>query len=87
MVCFFTASEEAKRVIRGENTTVSESKPSASGESETTSNSPRQMEGWETLLSRFWHAEQSFCDERFKLIPSVVCIYSFLFIFHLYYES
>jgi hypothetical protein len=66
MILFFTASEEAKRVIRG--LPAFEAKPNADGEVP----SPREKEGWENLLSRFWQAEQSFCDERFKLIPSVV---------------
>lgn len=82
MVCFYTASEEARRAIRGESST--DSKISGDGNSEPTS--PREKEGWETLLSRFWQAEQSFCDERFKLIPSVVFLYSYFFILNSYFS-
>eukprot|EP01041_Mallomonas_annulata_P003115 gene3115-6122_t len=28
--------------------------------------------GWATALKRFWKAEKEYCDQRFKLIPSVV---------------
>lgn len=82
MVCFYTASEEARRAIRGE--VQGDSKPSADGEAESAT-TPREREGWQTLLSRFWQAEKSFCDERFKLIPSVVSCFLLLFYYYYYY--
>ena len=27
---------------------------------------------WKNSLRRFWSAEQGYCDERFKLVPSIV---------------
>jgi hypothetical protein len=71
MICYFTASEEAKRVIRGDS--ANDTKMNGSDE-QVPPASPREREGWETLLARFWQGEQEFCDERFKLIPSVVCL-------------
>lgn len=75
MVCYYTAGEEAKRVIRGEP--LNDKK--MNGSEGDTSASPPQQEGWAALLSRFWQADQQFCDDRFKLIPSVVLLLLLIF--------
>lgn len=31
----------------------------------------KKLSGWQKLLHEFWKGEQSFCDSRFKLIPSM----------------
>ena len=36
--------------------------------------------GWETVLRKFWEGNKEYCDQRFKLIPSVV-IYCYYYIF------
>lgn len=69
MICYYTAGEDAKRVIRGQP--LYDTKMNGSDD-QSSPPTPREREGWEALLSRFWQAEQEFCDERFKLIPSVV---------------
>jgi hypothetical protein len=60
MICFYTASEEAKNVIAppgGDTAVINESD---------------FEHGWQRQLFRFWQADKSFCDQRFKLIPNVV---------------
>jgi hypothetical protein len=71
MVCYYTAGEDAKRVIRGEP--LNDRKMNGS-EEDSSASPPAEQEGWAALLSRFWEADQEFCDDRFKLIPSVVLL-------------
>ena len=60
MICFYTASEEARQVLA----------PPAPGQAEVSEES--FSEGWQRSLYKFWRADKSYCDERFKLIPNVV---------------
>mmetsp|Transcript_20061 Transcript_20061/g.28829 ORF Transcript_20061/g.28829 Transcript_20061/m.28829 type:complete len:350 (+) Transcript_20061:155-1204(+) len=61
MICYYTASKEAKRVIsptKGDSTcSTDEEQPTS--------------EGWENCLRKFWEADQEYCDARFKIIPNV----------------
>jgi hypothetical protein len=60
MICFYTASEDAKKVIAPR---VGDAPPVNDADFEL---------GWERLLYRFWQADKDYCDQRFKLIPNVV---------------
>jgi hypothetical protein len=83
MICFYTASPEAKRAIRASSLPPPDLKPAADGEPAPTTPRPA---GWEKLLTRFWTGEQEFCDERFKLIPSVVSsFFPSLYIYNITY--
>ena len=73
MICYYTASKEAKRVIsptKGDSTcSTDEEQPTS--------------EGWENCLRKFWEADQEYCDARFKIIPNVVSTVSYFFNFAL----
>lgn len=62
IVSYFTATPEALEVLREEMSTSS----AAEGASAS------QDQSWKVALRRFWAADQEYCDERFKLVPSIV---------------
>lgn len=58
IVCLFSATEEAAAIIR---------------ESRSADGSPvKYSVGWKNALAKFWEGNPSYCDNTFKLIPSVV---------------
>lgn len=60
VVCLFTASPAVQELLGG----------SSANETEKRKGPPPPQ--WAKLVQSFWRADQSFCDERFKLIHNIV---------------
>ena len=83
VVVYYSATQEALDVIYNLNgdlspispvaVACSSSKRTKSKKSSKSSTDIAEGDGWKMALRRFWECNQSYCDERFKLIPNVVC--------------
>jgi hypothetical protein len=72
IVCLFTASREALEVIRETAASSSSNTSNGNQENNQPSNELNSNIGWKKSLRNFWKADKSYCDSRFKLIPSIV---------------
>ena len=61
VVCLFCASPAVKEVLL-----------SASLPADSPTTPPSSSPHWAQLLTSFWRCDQSFCDDRFKLIHNIV---------------
>jgi hypothetical protein len=95
VVCYYTATREALDVLYGlrggphppAHTLPAPVSPAASRSPIKKSKGPPEVavgDGWKISLQNFWQCDQEYCDQRFKLIPNVVCCEPFRYIINLY---